>query len=402
VNTELTVLPTDRNGYGSLGGVALPDTFRPQISSELGHLAPLPHFVDEALESLGARWLKEVDIFRMLLTSRARVEHLLQDLADRSGLSHTDIGRAVCGVCDAWVAVAPNGDVEERKPVSHVIGRLVDLWVHHRDACLSPEERRSLASNEAVREGFVKGDATAKVLFDAISRLCAPTIVAGGHHALNKIERLGYRTSIGQDPFKVFFDTLFIFDPSKADASKSTEAQFLPYLWSRLESRWKESTKLRCEDTAIRSVKGRDGDVSDITSIVEDKRERSPTAAIETFDEFQWTFAELSRARDQGVVQQRDYDAILECCELNGADRGAGEGRYPSYIIKERALRGIERFKNYLQDRELEMKEPSEVLRPDEHDQEGFPPRYQRKLSSSDSLHARAERRSMRRAGQRR
>jgi hypothetical protein len=398
VNTELTVLPTDQNGCGGLGSVALPDTFRPQISSELVHLVPLPHFVDEALESLGARWIKEVDIFRMLLTSRAPVEHLLQDLADRCGLSHTDIGRALCGVCDAWVAVAPNGDEEERKPVSHVIGRVVDLWVRHRDACLSPEQRRSLASNESVREGFVKGDATAKVLFDSISRLCAPTIVAGGHNSLNKSERLGYRNSIGQDPFKVFFDTLFIFDPSKADASKSTEAQFLTYLWSRLESRWKESSKRRVDDGAIRAVEGRDGEVNDITSMVADKRERSPAAPIETADEFQWTFAELCRARDEGVLQERDYDAILECCELNRGDRGAGEWAYPSSSIRMRALRGIERFKNYLRDRELEMKEPDEVRRPDEHDQEGFSAREQRKISRA-SLHARAERRLVRRAG---
>jgi len=400
VNTSLTVQTPVQVGDTSLNGVALSEAFRPPIIINPIVGKPLPHFVEAAFESLGGRWSKEIDLFRMLLTSRAPVDHLLQEVADRTGLSHTDIGRDLCRVCNAWVEVAPSADVEERMPVSHVIGRLVDLWVSRRDACLSPQERRSLAANEAVREGFVKGDATAKVLFDSISRLCAPSIVAGGHNSLNKSERLGYRNSIGQDPFKVFFDTLFIFDPSKADASKSTEAQFLPYLWSRLESRWKESAKVRVEDRAIRSVKGRDGEASDITSIVEDERAQSPTARVETDDEFQWTIAELSRARDQGVLLGRDYDAILECCELNGAEKGAGEGAYPSSSIRMRALRGIERFKNYLRDRELEMKEPGEVRRPDEHDQEGFPPREQRKIPSAASPHARAERRLIRRSSQ--
>jgi hypothetical protein len=293
-------------------------------------------------------------MLRNLLTIQAPVEYLLQEVAQQSEVKISDIPPALSRLCDAWVAIAPNGSVLERMPISHVVGRLVDLWVSHRDANLREEERRAIPSNKSIREGFVKNDITAKALFDSISRLSAPAMLAGAALAERKVERLGTPAQMGQDAFKVFFDTLFAFEPAKADARKDTASQFIPYLWSRLESRWRDSTKLRCEDKAIRSIKGRDGEVSEMASQIEDKRARDSAFSVDQHDEFQWVRTTLIQARDEGVIRAGDYRAIVECYQLDDDTKENAEHRAPSAQTKMRALRGIERFKIYLRERESE------------------------------------------------
>jgi hypothetical protein len=155
------------------------------------------------------------------------------------------------------------------------------------------------------------------------------------------VERSGRVTLIGQDAFKVFFDTLFVFDPGKADVNKSTSEQFIPYLWARLEARWRESTKIRCEDGAMRSFRSRDGEVRDVASMVEDTSARHFTAFVDHRDEFDWARLALAQARDEGAIRPDDYVAILRCFELDGAcaENGEREG------VRSNQDEGAERYR---------------------------------------------------------
>lgn len=329
----------------------LPSTYRPANICDSHRIDRLPPYVEAEFETLGARIGKDIEILRVMLVTDVATEFLLQDVAHRCGLSSSEINPTLCRICDAWIEMPPKRDITERRPILHVIGRLIDRWVPHRNSRLSPDQRRAVAMNKLLREEFVKSDVTAKVFFDSITRLCAPAILAGGALARRKVERAGLVTLIGQDAFKVFFDTLFVFDPEKADASKSTEDQFFPYLRRRYESLWRDNYRQRCEDQAIRSIRGRNGEVGDMVdmvSLVEDSREESPEARIETHDQFEWILAALAQARDEGVVRSDDYDAILEYFGLNGAENGVSGKLYKSYETRQRASRGIKKFRPYL------------------------------------------------------
>jgi hypothetical protein len=326
----------------------LPSSYRPATICDSRRIDPLPPYVEAEFETLRARIGKDIEILRAMLVTDVATEFLLQDVAYRCGLSFSEINPALCRICDAWIEMAPKRDITERRPILHVIGRLIDRWVPHRNSRLSPDQRRAVQLNKLLREEFVKSDVTAKVFFDSITRLCAPAILAGGALARRKVERAGLVTLIGQDAFKVFFDTLFVFDPEKADASKSTEDQFFPYLRRRYEYLWRDNCRQRCEDQAIRSIRGRKGEVGDMVSLVEDSREESPEARIETHDQFEWILAALARARDEGVVRSDDYEAILEYFGLNGAENGVSDKLYKPSETRQRASRGIKKFKPFL------------------------------------------------------
>jgi len=319
---------------------------------------------------------------------------LLQDVVSISEVSATDIHGAMCRVCNAWVEVAPQHDVAARMPISHVIGRLVDLWVSHRDANLSDDERRAIPSNEATREGFVKNDLTAKTLFDAISRLSAPALLAAGALAQRKVERAGRVTMMAQDMFKVFFDTLFVFDPQKANSNKSISDQFIPYLWARLEARWLEYPRRRCENGAVRSVKGREGERTDMASMVEDKNAHTFTASVDRRDEFEWTRAALGQALSAGAVRLDDYNAVLQYVGLEGVQAGCDESAPVTASIRMKAQRGIEHFKSYLRARESERIE-HEGLSSHPGNRETIAPEHRPPVNPS---HATLLKRAMRRA----
>ncbi len=253
----------------------------------------------------------------------------------------------------------------------------------HRDANLSDDERRTIPSNEATREGFVKNDLTAKALFDAISRLSAPAMLAAGALAQRKVERLGRVAMMDQDPFKVFFDTLFVFDPEKANINKSTSEQFIPYLWARLEARWLESDKRRCEATAVRTAKSDKYESIDIVSIVEDKKARDFTASVDRCDEYEWTRAALDRALTAGAIRRRDYEAVLQYCGLGGGEPEQTDVRSPTISTKMRAQRGIEHFRRYLRTQEVEREQPEDAsshrgthqrIAPERRGPSNFPP----------------------------
>jgi hypothetical protein len=372
----------------------LPGAFRPAIKGLSVSVEQLPHYVEESLAIVGSRSRKDIEIFRNLLTIKVPVESLLQEVAASSDVSISEIPAALCRICNAWVEVAPQHDVAARMPISYVVGRLVDLWVSHRDANLSDDERRTIPSNEATREGFVKNDLTAKALFDAISRLSAPAMLAAGSIAQRRVERIGRVTMIGQDPFKVFFDTLFVFDPEKANVNKSTSEQFIPYLWSRLEARWLGSDRKRCEDKAVRSVRGREGELTDMASMLEDKGARDFTASVDRRDEFEWTRAALENALVDGALRRGDYEAILQYFGLGGAQTGHGALKSSALSIKTKAQRGIDHFKRYLKAQEAE-RDDIECLSSQPGDCETFA-RYP-KLSGAGS-HPRLMRRAEQRA----
>jgi hypothetical protein len=334
-----------------LKGRALAEAFRSRKEGLSFSVEPLPDFVEESLAALGPRSRKDVEIFRNLLTIKVPVEHLLQEVSKLSGASGTEVDTALSRVCSAWVDKVPQGTIETRMPIAHAVGRLVDLWVSHRDANLSVEQRRAIPANRATREGFVTNDPTARALYNALSRLNAPAMLAANARTQRLIERYGIVTRIGQDTFKVFFDTLFVFDPERANSVKSTSDQFIPYLWSRLEARWIER-QARVEDRAARAYRDKEGGFTDIASSLEDKGARGFTTSIEQREEFEWTLKALKEAVTKGIVRADDYDAVLRYYGLATGTGGVGEAEGWSASTKMKAQRGIERFKRYLRTQE--------------------------------------------------
>ena len=305
----------------------------------------LPAYVDTELKKLVSSLTGDLKIFRALLTAKVLVEALLERVSYSCGIQSSEIGPAVNRLCDAWVALAPRKTLEDRAPIDHVIGRLMDLWVPHRNAHLSPEHCKTIVSNEHVRGTFVTRDKTARILFDALSRLCAPAILAGGAIAEQKVERSGRLTRDAQDPFKVFFDTLFIFDPEKADATKSTSDQFIPYLWNRLKCRWLLSGKDMVEDRAARSWKNSEGETAEVVSLVADTRYGDPSATVELKDELRWLRSVLSEARGNGVLPELDYQAIVTVYGLNNTP---AENDLSQENVR-RARKGVERLRRHFQ-----------------------------------------------------
>lgn len=376
-----------------LGRAALPQGFRSPITGTSFPIERLPQYVEESLETIGVRFAKDIEILRNVLTIKAPVGCLLEEVAAVSGVPGIEINSALCRVCDAWIEVAPNHDVAARLPIAHVTGRLVDLWVSHRDAHLSEAERRSVPSNVPIREGFVKNDMTARALFDAISRLSAPAMLAAGAISQEKVERSGQITKIGQNPFKVFFDTLFVFDPEKANVEKSTADQFIPYLWARLEARWLESARRRCEDGAVRSFKGREGEFTDVASMVEDKTARNFTTSVDQRDEFEWARAALDHALSEGAIRPGDYKAVLQYFGLGDVDVEGGRMGSLAVSIKMRAQRGIEHFKRYLRARGNEPIQPEILLCETQADERISSNHHPTRKSHHQALLRRVERR---------